>query len=418
MLGVALLVAALVYFLQESGEAPEATYNTAVTQLHLDPARIVRIDIGKISGLIRLEKIRGEWRLTEPVYASADDDRVNMLRTLLDQFRLTGMVSTNAGKQSVFEVDDAGTSLVCVSDDGKTLSLIIGKDGPMPGSAFVRMSLSDTVYLAQGISRAALEGNPVDWRQRTVYAASHETFSGLVINASGRRIALRRSESGWLSEYGAVPFDVAGPVVTALARIRAEAFIDTPVIIRARPRFEVEITGSDPVKMEFYSVSGDTNLLLKTTSSPSLVTVKPMTLRGIQKLLDYVTPPEPRVVQSSPPVVTPPPSTQPPVTQSPSTRTSRSTPQKGVVEPTTPARQPSSTQDARPLRPNRRVVQPAPRTYEDEGDLTVHKVKVGETISTIARRYDVSVEQIRKWNGMTTDNVSPGMELYVFVKRR
>jgi LysM repeat protein len=47
----------------------------------------------------------------------------------------------------------------------------------------------------------------------------------------------------------------------------------------------------------------------------------------------------------------------------------------------------------------------------------VHTVKAGESLGDVAVRYNVSKDQLRRWNLLTTDDVSPGVELYVFVRK-
>jgi hypothetical protein len=46
-----------------------------------------------------------------------------------------------------------------------------------------------------------------------------------------------------------------------------------------------------------------------------------------------------------------------------------------------------------------------------------HVVARGETLSTIARRYGVTVQEIKSWNGLSSDNVSPGQSLKIKVSR-
>lgn len=47
-------------------------------------------------------------------------------------------------------------------------------------------------------------------------------------------------------------------------------------------------------------------------------------------------------------------------------------------------------------------------------DRSVHIVKSGENLGTIARRYRVSVSQIKKWNSLKNDIIRPGQKLVVF----
>ena len=47
-------------------------------------------------------------------------------------------------------------------------------------------------------------------------------------------------------------------------------------------------------------------------------------------------------------------------------------------------------------------------------DRSVHIVKKGETLSQIARKYHVSVNQLKKWNNLKSDNLSIGQKLIVY----
>ena len=75
--------------------------------------------------------------------------------------------------------------------------------------------------------------------------------------------------------------------------------------------------------------------------------------------------------------------------------------------------------DPKPLKieqKNEPVKQSAVGT-DDDGDLTVHTVVKGETMPIIAKKYNVTVEQILKWNLLKSIAVRPGPELYIYVKK-
>jgi membrane-bound lytic murein transglycosylase D len=44
----------------------------------------------------------------------------------------------------------------------------------------------------------------------------------------------------------------------------------------------------------------------------------------------------------------------------------------------------------------------------------VHKVRAGDSLDKIARSYDVSITQIRRWNNLTSSTIFPGQELTVY----
>ena len=54
---------------------------------------------------------------------------------------------------------------------------------------------------------------------------------------------------------------------------------------------------------------------------------------------------------------------------------------------------------------------------KDDAKLIVYKVNNGESLWTIARRHQVSVEQLMKWNDLDTAAVKPGQVLKLTASR-
>jgi membrane-bound lytic murein transglycosylase D len=48
----------------------------------------------------------------------------------------------------------------------------------------------------------------------------------------------------------------------------------------------------------------------------------------------------------------------------------------------------------------------------------VHRVKPGDTLSGIAKRYATSIARIQEWNGLRSDNVYPGQRLTIWKDAR
>ena len=54
------------------------------------------------------------------------------------------------------------------------------------------------------------------------------------------------------------------------------------------------------------------------------------------------------------------------------------------------------------------------RTTTGSGNLTYHKIRSGETLGSIARRYGVTVKQLQSWNGLRNTNISAGKRLKIY----
>ncbi len=49
-----------------------------------------------------------------------------------------------------------------------------------------------------------------------------------------------------------------------------------------------------------------------------------------------------------------------------------------------------------------------------KGNATYHKIRNGETLSTIAQRYGVTVNQLKSWNGLRNSKISAGKQLKIY----
>lgn len=54
------------------------------------------------------------------------------------------------------------------------------------------------------------------------------------------------------------------------------------------------------------------------------------------------------------------------------------------------------------------------QTQMETGDRITHKVKKGESLGSIAKKYHVSVANIRKWNNLRKDSIVPGQKLVIY----
>lgn len=55
--------------------------------------------------------------------------------------------------------------------------------------------------------------------------------------------------------------------------------------------------------------------------------------------------------------------------------------------------------------------------YATTGTKTIHYVKSGQTLGGIARKYGVTVSQVKKWNNLRSDRINVGQKLIIYRKR-
>jgi membrane-bound lytic murein transglycosylase D len=59
------------------------------------------------------------------------------------------------------------------------------------------------------------------------------------------------------------------------------------------------------------------------------------------------------------------------------------------------------------------LIIPAPPTSSSKSRLTLYKVVHGDTLVTVADRFNVTVQQLRRWNHLSAAHLEPGRRLYV-----
>ncbi len=67
----------------------------------------------------------------------------------------------------------------------------------------------------------------------------------------------------------------------------------------------------------------------------------------------------------------------------------------------------------KPGKPKTQVAKTNPNNNKDLKGFTLYKIKQGDTISDIALKFNVSIEQIKKWNGLKSNKIVAGKELKI-----
>jgi hypothetical protein len=394
LLGLLVVMLAVAYFIQRPTDIEDVTYSTPDIQLSLNPTHVVKIEIDRNKQYVRLERIKDVWKLTEPVHYEIDDEAIKDLLDGMAKFKIIGLVSSNPEKQKVFQVNEQGTSVIFTSSDGKSTPLIIGKTDANTKQTFVRPASSTSVYIAQGLTAPMVNKNLREWRQRTIYRADPKVVQLVSITSGSDKYVLRKRNNRWSTEEKAIPTNLVSQALDVLSYLRADDFVDTALIIDRAPKLHVEMMGQELLRLDIYPHgSNASKFFLKTSASQNIFVVGNAIAQELSKITEYLAvPPQPVAVKEEPIK----PATKAPVQQQTTPITQQ--PTKDTKSPPTSPKETGKT--------------------EEEGELTVHTVKKGETMTVISKNYNVTVEQILKWNLLKSIAVKPGQELYIFVRKK
>jgi hypothetical protein len=423
-LGFIAAVLAVIFFLRRAPNSYEATYAVPDWKLPIDTTKIVRIDIRHRNGSAVLEQKDGFWNFQRVTGSGIDTLGLSRLLHGLAEFRLLGQVSSNPRKRDIFGVGVSGTAIDVISEDGNQISLVVGKMSALPPRAYVRPVKSNNVYLSLGMSPEIFRGEsrPDPVMKELTLETSGVWHIG--VNERGREFVVNRSGMQWRSGARVIPDTLIADVLQALQRMPLRETIRGNVDLRTPRLLRADVRGQNRLVFDVFD-SDDyiDSYLLKTSHSDKAYLVSKGNVQPLDRLFGFlssapiaaVTPPPQSVVQPSR-TVAPPPQRQvvqqqrrPPVIaaatprQEPQQQRQRTQPKQPAMAAQTTTRTPAATNTEASL--------------EEDAVLTVHTVKAGESLGDVAVRYNVSKDQLRRWNLLTTDDVSPGVELYVFVRK-
>jgi hypothetical protein len=264
----------------------------------LSPAEITTLDVTKGGVTTTLKNEGGVYKVTAPVAYAADTGNAKSAFEGLGKIDVTDLVTSQPEKHAEFEVDDkAGVHLVA-KHDGKVLAdFVVGKS--MGAGTMVRLSGSNDVWRASGVSKFTYDKGPADWRDKSITtftAADAEKID--VSSKDGAKISLKKAgtkqgnEDKWDVVSSTVKVDkldnsVPNGIVTALSTWKASDFadgvtpaqagLDTPALT-----VTVGLKGGSSVTALVGAKKGD-DTYIKKADAPQIFLVKKFNLDRVDK---------------------------------------------------------------------------------------------------------------------------------------
>ncbi len=225
LLVVLVLLAFLV--LERTGERSESVDETEHL-FEIDSAAVDGVELQSRELAVVLRKRGGEWRLEAPIQYRADQGNVASLIGQLKNLGIRAVVSSNPEKQSIFEVDSTGTSVVLRIGEKPAAGLIIGKMGSTWSETYVRRP-DDREVLLVDASLAPLRTRGLkEWRDRGIASVPRETIDRVEFQYGDTTFALVREDSVWRVGGQTVEDWSVSSLLSALADVKADDFVDTP----------------------------------------------------------------------------------------------------------------------------------------------------------------------------------------------
>lgn len=152
------------------------------------------IEITRSDGRVVLALFEKQWRLTEPFSFPAEGSRVDALKRVLGETRLTDLITERPGAEADYGLNSPTAVQVLVkSTKGRTLDLAVGKANAANTHTFVSLSGAPAVYQALGDLAGVLRTPPSEWRSLRITGVPREEIVRVAITRGTRTLELART---------------------------------------------------------------------------------------------------------------------------------------------------------------------------------------------------------------------------------
>ena len=207
----------------------QPTSASEVPSVEIDKDAITALEITGPGGeRVVLSNAAGEWRLTEPLDAEADQGNVESALNRIADLELARVVATQPENYARLQVDEANAVGVVVKAGDETLAtLAVGKYAD--GMTMIRLDDRVEVFGARGSLRYAFDRQIKAWRNRRVVTEESAAVQSIRFESANGTFQLERAGDTWTATEGQKalgdfdPKKVDGFVSTA-ARLTASDF--------------------------------------------------------------------------------------------------------------------------------------------------------------------------------------------------
>lgn len=285
---------AFVLFFQPKKKGSEASTEKLID---VPAADVVRILLKKEDETLELKKDdKGEWWLTSPLEAKADNYEVNRLAEDLAALKIERVVEKEGGDPKKYEIPKKEISF-WLKDKTEPLKVLIGMENPLDNTLFAQKEGDPRIVLLSSFLRTTLDKKVADFRQKDIFRFETSEAKELRLRAKEIQwVAQKREEDWFLSK----PVDALAKkyrvedILNSLANMRAKEFVveakqpaDLERYSLTKPDYEVTV--SLPAKSQeitFYLQKKDDKVYATTSNSPKIITVEEYVLTDLEKKVD------------------------------------------------------------------------------------------------------------------------------------
>lgn len=270
LVGILVVLILVAFFvMQKPGEHSSST-STGEFLAAVDSLAVDKIHLQTPTLDIVLEKQGVEWYLRRPLMFRADQSNVAQLLHQAKNLEVKNVVSSNPEKQSMFQVDSAGTQVTLYEGGNETASFVLGKTGPTFSQTYARRKGSDEVVLVSNMMNYVFTRSIKEWRDRSIVTIPKETIKRLTYQFGDTTFTLEFKDSLWFIGSEAAQGSVVEGILSSLSGFQGDDFIDTPSVALPRITAMVSFAG---VQLAFHSVKENDTYMVRSSLAPQWFSV-------------------------------------------------------------------------------------------------------------------------------------------------
>ena len=182
----------------------------------LSPDQVDRVIVRRNGGEIEFFRDASGWRITRPLHALADEQKVESFLKKVLGLRILEFVADDSGDLGAYGIVEGRDEITIYAEgSGRHQTLRLGSD--KSGTLFGQFTARDSVYRLSPESAELLQVSPETLRDRRLLPVNLDMVDAVRIRTPAKEFSLRREGEGWIVNDGESKRPASSAAVQALA---------------------------------------------------------------------------------------------------------------------------------------------------------------------------------------------------------
>ena len=257
-------------------------YKKSESQAALNQSRIMKFDPDQVSYFqivkqdvkIALQKTESGWKLQEPIFESADNDRIEELLNSLASEKQEATVKTTETSFSDIELNEYGLDKPGLifnfkNNAGITQKIAVGNLKNFEGQSYLQIDSGNKIILGSSNWFNRIQDGLIHYRDKRLFREVPAKIERIKITSMRESFELKRTDAGWVGV--GKDYDLDQNKIREIIKKVADSAIEEYIFEGEPSQSELKAKGLEkaPVSVEFFS--GSTSWLAKLNISNNSV---------------------------------------------------------------------------------------------------------------------------------------------------